>query len=525
MASVEGTGREGGTTGKSGLKLNRNLLLGFTLTGVFSFANNIYSTNVFPVFLLKVADGNTLLFGLAEGLQGLAQLVTAFPIGWLADKYKRKYLLWAGGLLWIIFIGLLAYATDIATQDSMRSFIILCVALSIGGVTNGIVGGPLMALLDDSTPAGYRSDMELYYGVIWNIASIAGPIVSLISFAEGENEWTMEQMKLIIYIGCAATVPCIILCIFFDDDLALGKESEAISRIEGEAAEVLGGRQGDGKKVLGFITTEMIPWFLFGLNLFFSLGAGMSVKFFPIFFADECGLSPVTLQILYIILPSVVVAFTLIATKLSKTWGRMQVIVCFNFLGIGHTLAMALMRSQYHNAEVMVTVYLLRCGFQWSTGGLAYSIIADYVPKEYRGRWNTLESISSFGWSGSAVLGGHLVKLSGYSTTFLITAVIQLLGVVLFALPITPLVALEKDIQKAVEALKDNEGELEEPLLGGNEARSAPRAVVPASSSIRGLPGMNPTFEETTGENGAGASSLSRSLSHLEHVARIGSLG
>ena len=69
-----------------GLKLNRNLVLGLTLTGVYSFANNIYSTNVFPNFLLEVAGGNTFLFGIAEGLQGLSQLVTAFPIGYLGKS-------------------------------------------------------------------------------------------------------------------------------------------------------------------------------------------------------------------------------------------------------------------------------------------------------------------------------------------------------------------------------------------------------------------------------------------------------
>lgn len=33
---------EGRRKAKSGLKLNRNLVLGLTMTGVFSFANNIY---------------------------------------------------------------------------------------------------------------------------------------------------------------------------------------------------------------------------------------------------------------------------------------------------------------------------------------------------------------------------------------------------------------------------------------------------------------------------------------------------
>ena len=32
----------------------------------------------------------------------------------------------------------------------------------------------------------------------------------------------------------------------------------------------------------------------------------------------------------------------------------------------------------------------------------------DYVPKETRARWKSLESIAQFGWCGSAALGGIL---------------------------------------------------------------------------------------------------------------------
>ena len=82
----EEASRSEATPKQRGLQLNRNLVLGLTLTGVYSFANNIYSTNVFPNFLLEVAGGNTFLFGIAEGLQGLSQLVTAFPIGYLGKS-------------------------------------------------------------------------------------------------------------------------------------------------------------------------------------------------------------------------------------------------------------------------------------------------------------------------------------------------------------------------------------------------------------------------------------------------------
>ena len=270
---------------------------------------------------------------------------------------KRKYLLWFGGGVWTAYIGLLGYATYYAHRSSMKCFVILCAVLALGGLTNGIVGGPLMALLDDSVEAGFRSDMEMYYSVIWNLASIVGPIVALVSFSVIGNQWNLQEMKFVIFLGCAATIPCVIICFFLDDNKTLGKESDSVIKIEQEQQQQAA--QGDSstkdlegsaansegeKKVLGFIGRKHIPWFLFLQNLFSAIGAGMTVKFFPIFFQVECGLNPVFLQIVYICLPLVVVLGTVLATKLSKKFGRMQIIIPFNILGISLTFTMALMR-------------------------------------------------------------------------------------------------------------------------------------------------------------------------------------
>ena len=82
-----------------------------------------------------------------------------------ADKYKRKYLLWFGGIVWLIFIALQVYATKEAERDSMRCFLMLCVVLALGGVNNAIVGGPMMALLDDSVEATlHRLEFQLALG-------------------------------------------------------------------------------------------------------------------------------------------------------------------------------------------------------------------------------------------------------------------------------------------------------------------------------------------------------------------------
>ena len=45
-----------------------------------------------------------------------------------------------------------------------------------------------------------------------------------------------------------------------------------------------------------------------------------------------------------------------------------------------------------------------------------------------RGRWNSLDSLFVFGWSGSAFLGGYLIAAGGFSASFLITAFLQLVA-------------------------------------------------------------------------------------------------
>lgn len=50
--------------------------------------------------------------------------------------------------------------------------------------------------------------------------------------------------------------------------------------------------------------------------------------------------------------------------------------------------------------------------------------------QESRARWNSVESIMQFGWSGSAVVGGFLIDHYSFKAAFLGTAAVQLISVV-----------------------------------------------------------------------------------------------
>ena len=83
---------------------------------------------------------------------------------------------------------------------------------------------------------------------------------------------------------------------------------------------------------------------------------------------------------------------------------------------------------------LIVLIYLARSALMNSVYALEESIMMDFVPKNTRATWKGLESISVFGWCGSAALGGVIADATDYPTTFLITAAVQGTGALMFAL-------------------------------------------------------------------------------------------
>jgi hypothetical protein len=63
-----------------------------------------------------------------------------------------------------------------------------------------------------------------------------------------------------------------------------------------------------------------------------------------------------------------------------------------------------------------------------STGSLSKEVLLDSIPKEDLAKWNSMEKLQMFLWSGSAALGGVLVGYRGIVFNFYVTAGLQLLA-------------------------------------------------------------------------------------------------
>jgi MFS family permease len=246
-----------------------------------------------------------------------------------------------------------------------------------------------------------------------------------------------------------------------DDEQALGKMSEAVHLQEEQEKSFAKTR----RTCYGLIGSDRVVHVMFTANLIMGLGAGMTVKFYPIFFKEEVKLDPATLQVMFSSLVGVGLVGTLLAERVSRSVGRLQIIIPCIACGVCATSSIGLLDSWGHKgATIMLPLFIFRCFCMWSTMALQGSVVADYTPKSQRGRWKALNSVTALGWSGSAAVGGWLIDKYGYGFCFISTACLQALSIPLLCM-LMPHVANELDLRARLDVADAKQT----PLLAADE--------------------------------------------------------
>jgi len=329
-------------------------------------------------------------------------------------------------------------------------------------VEQAITNGPAQALYADSIRTGERSHYYTILFALYLAASMLGPLISIVMFSIHGNEWDLPSLRNIFLAGLAVEAVGMFTFMLFRDDCALEEESEAVRSTSSTAApRATDAEEASGAEKLPEAPPDepsphvwLVPYILFASSLCFALGSGMTVKFFPLFFKNDCGLSPIGVQGVYAAMPPLMAAMSGVGTWVSKGLGRVQTMVAIKVVGVSLLVSMALLKDWVNpsgdhaesgsgeappphihvgRAVVMVIIYLVRTGLMNCTYPLEESILMDYVPKNTRARWKALDSVGVFGWCGSAAIGGYLADVNGYAFTFLITAAVQYLATALQA--------------------------------------------------------------------------------------------
>lgn len=292
-------------------------------------------------------------------------------------------------------------ADELHPNEEGLAYILLIVAMCLWGLSGGVISGPIQALYADSIPTGERSRYYLYLSGCWLLSSCVGPAVAIAVFLTRSNDWTLGELRTVIFVGLSGELVVAFMLFLFRDSKALGRESDHIAsledpdtmmdeavkeKIENGHINAGGDRNSrDGKKKKRSIGVEMIPCITFFAGLVTAIGSGMTVKFFPLFFKNDCHMTPAGVQGVYFCAPISIFLFSVFGTKLAATgFGRVQTIMLCKLIGVSALFLMGFLKDYRDRWEIMVPIYLFRTGIMNSTYPMEESILMDFVPKERR---------------------------------------------------------------------------------------------------------------------------------------------
>lgn len=415
---------------------NPNVRWAYIFTALQSFGRGIWMGNILSLYIVLFAEqsqgilgltSNELL-GVTSGVTGISMTLIVFPAGWWADHFRRDRMLRIAAIFGLAAMGTIAIAAGIFP---------IMIALLLWGVFQGVSRPAYEAILADSLQTGNRSGTYSRIHLVNQVAMATGPFLNVVLFMIFGDNWDIHILRTVMQIGIGISILSVLTLFFFRDASSMGQDSDSIYEHANTAEEVYESKR-----------ARKIPILLVGSNIIIGVGAGMTIKFFPVFFRAIYHLQPINVQLIMGITAVFTGLFGVAAQKFSLRRGRGEMIFGVQFLA---TLCLFII-AFYPPLFFLVPLFVLRGSLMNAAQPLSRSILMDVVPKRHRGKWNSLETIAwGLFWNASAMVGGFLIGDNNFQLCFFITAAVYVVGTIpiLMLIPLVHKETASKQIRVA----------------------------------------------------------------------------
>lgn len=394
---------------------NYNIQLAL-ISGVFIFmGRGVVLGSVFSVFAKELGGSNQAL-GAVTTFSGLVMTITLFPTGFLTDKFPRRHFLRLGSVT-----AVLGFVALVMSNDLWWIFL----AQGILGISRGFSQPSLESMIADSVESRKRDKIYSQIFFLRQTANAAGPALAVLLFLILGDSWGIETMRQVMMFGAVFTFLGAGLQFLMHDKHTLGDESESIKDFnEGNGMTSSTGQE--VQKPNNFTDNWwFVPAALIILGFIIGFGAGMTVRFFPIFFKEIYDMPPSVVNGIFAVAMILTGGMSLVTPIMARFIGKVETIFTVQTIAIVALIIIAFVPP----FAIVIPIFILRNSFMNSSQPLQRSILMDRVPKSSRGKWNALQVLSfGFLWSMSAGIGGVLLDTFDFSTLYFFTAFLYVLG-------------------------------------------------------------------------------------------------
>src|SRR5437762_10432441 len=358
-----------------------------------------------PAFLALTLGASPFAIGLIEGIaESVASLLKLFS-GYLSDKFGTRKLL--------VFLGYALAAVTRPFLSFVTSWPQVLVVRTTDRVGKGIRGSPRDALIASSVAIQRRGFAFGFNRAADHAGAVIGPLIAYLLLsvfaANAQNPTAHEYQRVFLYASLPVAVGLFVIVFFVHETrLKSAAESEIPLRFS------LAGFDGNFKRFLVIIA-------LFTLS--------NSTDAFLLLRAQQTGIAPAVLPLLWMVLHLSKVFSSLIGGHLSDLIGRRKLIVTGWTIYALVYAAFAFVGAPWQ-AWALFVVYGVYFGL---TEGTEKALVADMVEDEKRGTaygfYNLAYGITVF---PASLLFGLVWNRFGAATAFLASACISILAAMLF---------------------------------------------------------------------------------------------
>lgn len=339
--------------------------------------------------------------GLLIGVNGLVFVLSAIPIGLMADKRGRKK---------IFMLGLIGIPPSILVFAFTAELGHLLIASAIAGVCEGGFASTWNALIADQTTTANRNQAFSLSFIVGNASfgmGFALPFLfPAIQNMAGITAEEIHDYAFMLVAGVAALSPLFLWPVLSDykEDL---KPREGFVR--GQSTGIL----------LKFS----------GINSLIGLGAGFIIPLIPTWFLLKYGITDTWSGPLLAISNITIGLAAILSSRLADNYGMVKAIVVTQALSTVFMMSLAFSPT----AMLAAGVYLVRAALMNMAVPILDSFLMGIITKEERGFASALNSLI---WrlpnSVSTIVGGKMLEKGDYSTPIYIATAFYVVAIVLF---------------------------------------------------------------------------------------------
>ncbi len=373
---------------------------------VVSFLNDTSSDIIYPLlpaFLFLALGATPFAIGLIEGFaESVASILKLFS-GYLSDKFgNRKLPVFLGYSLAAVTRPLLAFVTSWPQVLAVRM---------TDRVGKGIRGAPRDALLAAEVPVEKRGLAFGFNRAADHLGAVVGPVIAFLLLTylatDPESPSISEYQSVFLFASIPVAIGLFVIIFFVKEHKP--DSNAAVLPIKFSLKEF----DGNFKRLLLVIAVFTIS---------------NSTDAFLLLRAEQAGIAPALLPLLWMVLHFSKVFSSLIGGELSDKVGRKKMIISGWIVYAAVYLGFAFVNAEWQ-AWALFALYGTYFGL---TEGAEKALVADMVSEEKRGTAYGLFNLA-FGITvlPASILFGGLWQLFGAPTAFAVSATISIIAAIL----------------------------------------------------------------------------------------------